>query len=139
MASMDDLDVRQTGFVTGGPGAILRLEAAAALAAILGAYQAMGLNWMLFAILFLAPDLAMLGYLGGRRLGALAYNSAHTWIGPIGLAAAAQAYPPLLPYALIWGAHVAFDRALGFGLKYASGFGDTHLGVGGKRRTVAAA
>jgi hypothetical protein len=139
MASTDDLDVRQTGFVTGGPGVILRLEAAAALAAILGLYQAMGLNWTLFAVLFLAPDLAMVGYLGGRRLGALAYNSAHSWIGPIALAAAAQVFPVLLPYALIWGAHVGFDRALGFGLKYASAFGDTHLGLGGKRRAAAAA
>ena len=29
---------------------------------------------------------------------------------------------------LIWLAHVGIDRALGFGLKYASAFGDTHLG-----------
>ena len=36
--------------------------------------------------------------------------------------------------ALIWAAHIGFDRALGYGLKYPSGFGDTHLGrIGGKR------
>lgn len=29
---------------------------------------------------------------------------------------------------LIWSAHIGFDRALGYGLKYASGFGATHLG-----------
>ena len=30
--------------------------------------------------------------------------------------------------ALIWIAHIGLDRALGYGLKYATGFGDTHLG-----------
>jgi hypothetical protein len=29
---------------------------------------------------------------------------------------------------LIWIAHIGFDRALGYGLKYPTGFGDTHLG-----------
>lgn len=36
--------------------------------------------------------------------------------------------------ALIWVAHIGFDRALGYGLKYASGFGDTHLGRIGRAR-----
>ncbi|MDU3890869.1 MAG: DUF4260 family protein [Serratia liquefaciens] len=35
--------------------------------------------------------------------------------------------------ALIWGAHIGFDRALGYGLKYASGFADTHLGGLGRK------
>jgi hypothetical protein len=30
--------------------------------------------------------------------------------------------------ALIWCAHIGFDRTLGYGLKYAEGFGYTHLG-----------
>ena len=29
---------------------------------------------------------------------------------------------------LIWIAHIGMDRMLGYGLKYASGFADTHLG-----------
>ena len=33
---------------------------------------------------------------------------------------------------MIWLAHIGFDRALGYGLKYASGFGFTHLGRIGK-------
>ena len=37
-------------------------------------------------------------------------------------------YNGFLVAGLIWIAHVGFDRALGYGLKYASGFGDTHLG-----------
>jgi len=34
--------------------------------------------------------------------------------------------------ALILAAHIAAARALGYGLKYASGFKDTHLGRIGK-------
>ncbi len=33
---------------------------------------------------------------------------------------------------LIWLAHIGIDRALGYGLKYADGFGFTHLGRIGK-------
>jgi hypothetical protein len=29
---------------------------------------------------------------------------------------------------LIWVAHIGFDRLLGYGLKYPTGFGNTHLG-----------
>ena len=34
--------------------------------------------------------------------------------------------------ALIWSAHIGFDRALGYGLKYDTGFSFTHLGRIGK-------
>lgn len=139
MAEAFDDAARTEGFVTGAPALVLRLEAAAALAAILGVYQALGLSWTTFAILFLVPDLSMLGYLAGRRAGSIAYNAAHTWMAPIALGALAQIDSALLPFALIWGAHVAFDRALGYGLKYATAFGDTHLGLVGKRRALARA
>jgi hypothetical protein len=33
-------------------------------------------------VLLLAPDLSALGYLGGRRVGAAAYNAFHTYAGP---------------------------------------------------------
>jgi hypothetical protein len=39
-----------------------------------------------------------------------------------------------LPVALIWANHIGVDRLLGFGLKYADGFGFTHLGRVGKWR-----
>jgi hypothetical protein len=71
----------------------------------------------------------MLGYLAGSRTGAISYNAAHSLLGPVSLGiAAALALPSALPYALIWSAHVGFDRALGYGLKYRTAFGHTHLG-----------
>jgi hypothetical protein len=43
------------------------------------------------------------------------------------------ASPLVLSVAIIWLAHIGFDRALGYGLKYANGFGFTHLGRIGKQ------
>jgi hypothetical protein len=40
----------------------------------------------------------------------------------------------MLALALIWLAHIGFDRMLGYGLKYQSGFGDTHLGRIGRTK-----
>jgi hypothetical protein len=39
-----------------------------------------------------------------------------------------------LSLATIWIAHIGFDRALGYGLKYGSGFTHTHLGRIGRDR-----
>jgi uncharacterized protein DUF4260 len=71
----------------------------------------------------------MLGYLVNARLGTALYNLVHTTIGPIGLLFVVALLPssPLLPFALIWLAHLAFDRMLGYGLKYPTRFKDTHL------------
>lgn len=108
---------------------LLRAEGLAAFAAAVALYAALGGSWWTFALLFLAPDLAMLSYAGGPRLGAFVYNAAHSYLGPaaLGLVSVAAA-PELVALAAIWAAHIGFDRALGYGLKRASGFRDTHLG-----------
>lgn len=120
--------------VTGGPLAILRLEGAAVLALAAAAYGHVGAGWGLFAACFLVPDLAFLGYLAGPRVGAAAYNATHSYVGAAFLAAFGVAFaaPLAISLALIWTAHVGFDRMLGYGLKYASAFGHTHLGRIGK-------
>ena len=130
----DRVTAPMAGAVQGGVRQTLRLEAAALLAASLAAYAHLGGGWGLFALLFLVPDLSMLGYLAGPRIGALAYNAAHSYMTPVGLAALSLGLhaPHLAPLALIWSAHIAFDRLLGYGLKYASAFGDTHLGRVGR-------
>jgi hypothetical protein len=124
--------------VTGPVRTWLRLEALVVLAASVLLYQRFGGTWGLFAALFLAPDLAMLGYLVNARWGAHCYNAAHSYLTPLLLAAAAWlstgAFPGPL---LIWTAHIAFDRALGYGLKYPDAFGATHLGQLGRARAAA--
>jgi hypothetical protein len=117
------------GVAAGAPRIILRLEGAVVLAAAALAYARIGGGWAMFAVLFLAPDVFMLGYLGGRRIGAAVYNAGHTYIAPAALAAYGvfQAQPLALEIALIWIAHIGFDRLLGYGLKYQTAFGHTHL------------
>ncbi|SFI76439.1 protein of unknown function [Bosea sp. OK403] len=126
------------GHVTGGPNLLLRLEGVLLGGLSVWLFARTGVSWWIFAGLILAPDLAMLGYLSGPRLGCAIYNAAHSLIGPVllGVAATASESTLMLAIALIWAAHVAFDRALGYGLKYATRFADTHLGViGPARRT----
>jgi hypothetical protein len=124
--------------VTGTPRLLVRLENLLFLGAALVAYHRLGASWLLFAALFLVPDLSFFGYLAGPRSGAAVYNVAHAYIGPAVLACLALAglLPGAWPIALVWAAHVAFDRALGYGLKYPSAFRDTHLGTIGKENRV---
>lgn len=108
---------------------LLRMEAAVILVAAVWLYGIVEAGWGMFLLLFLVPDVFMLGYLRGRRVGATVYNVGHTYLGPAALALwAGWAASPLgFHLALIWTAHIAFDRVLGFGLKDVSGFRDTHL------------
>ncbi len=120
---------------SGGVRSVLRLEGAAAFAASIALYGHAGFSWLAFVVLFLAPDLSMLAYLVGPRAGALAYNLFHTYALALPLALAGFAFgsPIASALGLIGIAHVGFDRMLGYGLKYASGFGDTHLGRIGRK------
>lgn len=114
----------------GGVRLLLRVEGIVLLAASLAAYAQFGAGWGAFALWFFVPDLSMLGYLAGPRIGALAYNAGHSYVGPVALLAfgVLAAQPWAVAGALIWLAHIGFDRALGYGLKYAAGFAHTHLG-----------
>lgn len=108
---------------------LLHLEGFAALVAACFAYWKLEASWAYFALLFLAPDLSMFGYVVGKATGAWCYNAAHTYLAPASLAAVVYAadQSKLLFLAIVWIAHIGFDRLLGYGLKYPSGFKDTHL------------
>ena len=131
-----DTGIAPPGSPEGGIRLLLRAEGAAALAIAVCAYAWLGLSWWWFAALFLVPDVSFAAYLFGPRIGAAAYNAAHSYVATLGLALAGLAMSdvPLLAIAAIWTAHVGFDRMLGYGLKYPSGFHDTHLGRIGRAR-----
>lgn len=122
------------GAVSGGVRVVLRLEGLFVLAASLLAYADTGAGWGLFAWCFLVPDLSFAGYLAGTRVGAIAYNLAHSLVGALALVVVGVVLsaPVALAAGLIWTAHIGFDRAMGYGLKYADGFSSTHLGTIGR-------
>ncbi|MDR3476103.1 MAG: DUF4260 family protein [Devosia sp.] len=109
--------------------ALLRLEALLALGLAVAAYLHLGFSWWLAAALILAPDLSGVGYVWGPRAGAWAYDLAHTYVSPALLAGLGYAagVPVLMALAAIWAAHIAIDRVVGYGLKFAGGAKDTHL------------
>lgn len=111
------------------PRRLLHLEGLAVLAGSLALYFDAGFGWLLLLVLFLAPDLSMLGYLGGPRLGSLTYDVIHTYAGPValGVVGILGTEEAAVQVALIWLAHIGMDRMLGYGLKYPTGFKDTHL------------
>ena len=111
------------------PGLLLRLEGFVVLTVSFAAYHELSGNWLLFFLLFLWPDLFMLGYLVNVRLGASLYNLVHAYTGPLLLGAVAvfEHWHNTLLVTLIWTAHIGLDRMLGYGLKYPTFFRDTHL------------
>jgi hypothetical protein len=108
---------------------LLHLEGAAALVASVVAYGELGDSWGKFFLLFLTPDLAMLGYLASTAVGAKVYNVFHTYFGPFLLWLFVHFFhwPSLSSICLIWVGHIGFDRLLGYGLKYPTEFKDTHI------------
>jgi hypothetical protein len=123
------------------PVALQRLENALLAVAVLVAFVVSGVGWWWPLVLFLAFDLSMLGYLGGPRVGAIAYNLVHSYVGPAVLALIGIVLVALgadATWALVlagaWGFHVAADRALGYGLKLPTAFEHTHLGPIGRAR-----
>ena len=111
------------------PSLILKLEYTTLFLSTILLYHHLHYSGLLFAILFLTPDLSMLGYLANPRIGAALYNLAHTLVLPLILFFIAYItnHPPLTAAALIWIAHITIDRVLGYGLKYPTFFKDTHL------------
>ncbi len=116
--------------ITGQPKRFLRLEGLALFAASLVAFIYLKQSFWIFAGLFLVPDLCLAVYIVGPRRGAIVYNICHSTIGPCLLAIysvlAGEMFVQVI--ASIWLAHIGFDRAIGYGLKYPSDFRDTHLG-----------
>jgi hypothetical protein len=111
------------------PATLLRVEGVALLSLSVLLYRVNGGSWWLFGVLLLAPDLSMLGYLAGPKVGAAIYNAFHTYgipavVGALGMIFAS---PVAIAVALIWFAHIGMDRTVGYGLKYPTSFKDTHL------------
>lgn len=86
--------------------------------------------WWWFLVLLLTPDIGMIGYTLGNKVGAVVYNIFHhkgIAIGMYLLGIYLQENSLQLAGVILF-SHAAFDRMLGYGLKYEKGFKFTHLG-----------
>jgi hypothetical protein len=132
-------DVSRTplpGMTRGAVRTWLRLEGLAAFGAGLALFGTSGGNWLFIIPLLLLPDISAAGFVAGSRVGTFTYNLVHNWApGLVTLALAVLlASPGLQLVAAILIAHVGMDRAVGYGLKLPTAFGDTHLGHMGRAR-----
>lgn len=117
--------------------ATLKIEELAMFLLGIFAFGFLDYDWWWFLLLFFAPDVSMLGYLFGNRAGALLYNLCHhkgvaIFIFLIGFF---FLVPVLQLLGVIVFSHAAFDRMLGYGLKFEKGFKYTHLGRIGKEKS----
>jgi hypothetical protein len=107
------------------PVAIQRWEGGFLLALAIYGYSQSEWSWWWFAVLFLVPDLSMIGYMANPVVGSMTYNLGWYLLGgPLGALAIGS----------IWLAHIGLDRLLGYGLKFRDAFGSTHLGEIGRAR-----
>lgn len=113
---------------------VLKLEYLALIGLGMAAFGQTGCSWWWFAGLFFAPDLSMLGYLVNTKAGTVCYNIFHHLAVAvlIFLIGKQSGITVLEAAGSILLAHSAFDRLLGYGLKYGSGFKHTHLGTIGR-------
>ena len=113
---------------------ILKWEELALFAlSIYGLYD-MHVQWWVYLLLLLGPDISMLGYAAGNRAGAISYNFFHhKGIAAVLLIAGCLSGSRVLQVAgMVLFGHSCMDRTMGYGLKYFTGFKFTHLGPIGK-------
>ena len=100
-------------------------------------FNADSIFWWYFTIMFLGPDISLLGYLAGNKFGAACYNIFHHKGIAVALILIGFFYNYWLVEVIgiiIFG-HSSMDRMAGYGLKYNEGFKFTHLGTIGKSPT----
>ncbi len=116
---------------------VIALEELAMFAlSIMGCYYLpVQFKWWVWPILFLLPDLGMIGYLISPEVGAVTYNLLHhkfIAVAVFAIGFITGNHPVMLAGIILFG-HSSMDRMLGYGLKFPDGFKHTHLGwIGGK-------
>mgnify|MGYP003417269810 FL=1 len=114
---------------------LLKIEELFLFGLALFLFSRLDYGWGWYALLFLAPDLSMLGYLANPRLGAWTYNLVHH--KGVSVALYVLGYLLSIPWLMFAGTvllgHSSLDRVFGYGLKHDDAFQNTHLGVIGKQ------
>jgi hypothetical protein len=114
---------------------IIKLEELAMLGLSIWALIYFNADWWYYPLLALGPDISMLGYIGGNKIGALIYNLFHHKAVAILFFILGIVFTETtmqLAGIILFG-HSSMDRTFGYGLKLKEGFKYTHLGMIGKK------
>ena len=111
---------------------LLKLEELFLFGLALFLFSQLDYGWGWYALLFLSPDLSMIGYLANPRVGSWTYNLIHhkglaVVLYVLGSLFSASGAWLMFAGTLLLG-HSSFDRVLGYGLKHEDAFQNTHLG-----------
>jgi Domain of unknown function (DUF4260) len=122
------------GSVVGTPKLLLRIEGVVLFAASIAVFAMQEQPWWIYPALLFIPDIFMLGYLRNTKLGSIIYNIGHSYPAAalVTLLGFLMAIPLTIAIGAVWFGHIGWDRAFGYGLKYATSFKHTHLGDLGK-------
>ena len=121
---------------------VLRLEELGMLLLSIVLLYIVHAQWWWYLLMFLGPDVSMVGYLFNNKVGAWCYNLFHHkgfaivifLVGlTIQLPGDIQNKDWLINLGIILFGHSSMDRFFGYGLKYENGFKFTHLGEIGKK------
>jgi hypothetical protein len=120
----------ETSSVVSRPQIFLRVDGFLLFIASLLLFSSIRQSWWLVPLLLFVPDIFMVGYAKSTKVGALIYNTGHSYLLPTVTTMFGwyQHHHLVLAIGLIWLAHVGMDRFLGYGLKYDDNFKHTHLG-----------
>jgi hypothetical protein len=113
---------------------MLRLEDLAGFLFSIYVFSLLSYPWWVYLLLFLTPDLSILGYAAGPRVGAFAYNLVHHKAVSLGLIilGGVLSVPVISLAGAVLLGHSSLDRVMGYGLKYNDSFKYTHLGPIGR-------
>ena len=118
---------------------VLKLEELAMWVGCILLLYILQVDWWWYALMFLGPDVSMLGYLVNTKVGAWSYNLFHhkgLSIVLVVIGWIIEVYTPgphfIMYTGIILFGHSSMDRFFGYGLKYENGFKFTHLGKIGK-------
>lgn len=120
---------------------VIKMEEAAMFLFSIILFSKLSFAWWWFPVLILLPDISFLVYAGGNKTGAVIYNIFHHKAVALllyvsGLYIGNEVLE--LTRIILFG-HSSMDRFFGYGLKYFTGFSDTHLGKIGKEKHLTSA
>lgn len=108
----------------------IKLEEAAMFGFSIYLFHQTNFAWWWYLALILIPDIGMLGYIVGNKVGAITYNLFHHKAIAIIMVCLgwymSNEWMELTGIVLF--GHSSMDRIMGYGLKYFDSFQHTHLG-----------